>query len=109
VYAPDAIVYHSHPLTLASFTRQHFGYGEGAWRFRRRRSDRRGEPTRLESPAFYAGMIRAPFDERDPEAFWISMLLLLSQAAGALGLLSAGMHKDRGPDTRTLRLPSNVR
>lgn len=32
-FAPDAIVYHSHPLTLKGFFKQHFAYGRGAWHF----------------------------------------------------------------------------
>ena len=32
-YAPDAVVEHRHALSLATFCRQHFGYGRGAFRF----------------------------------------------------------------------------
>ena len=32
-YAPEAIIYHEHILTLGGFLRQHFGYGRGAFRF----------------------------------------------------------------------------
>lgn len=34
-YLPEALVVHRHPLTLASFCRQHFQYGRGAARFHR--------------------------------------------------------------------------
>src|SRR6185503_365663 len=37
-YAPDALVYHSHPLTLRTLWRQHFSYGQGARRFHQARS-----------------------------------------------------------------------
>jgi len=41
VYEPGAIVVHRHPLTLASFWRQHFRYGQGAARFHRTAGARR--------------------------------------------------------------------
>ncbi len=41
VYEPRALVVHRHPLTLASFWRQHFQYGRGAARFHRARGARR--------------------------------------------------------------------
>jgi len=34
-YAPEAVVYHAHPLRLRTFWRQHFNYGRGALRFYR--------------------------------------------------------------------------
>ncbi len=37
IYAPAALVAHANELTLASFVRQHFGYGKGAWRYHRAR------------------------------------------------------------------------
>ncbi|MBN1259042.1 MAG: glycosyltransferase [Anaerolineae bacterium] len=40
VYAPQAIVYHAHPLSLRSFWRQHLSYGRGAFRFHRARARR---------------------------------------------------------------------
>jgi GT2 family glycosyltransferase len=41
VYAPSARVRHAHHLGARSFCRQHFEYGRGAERFRRRRAGRR--------------------------------------------------------------------
>jgi GT2 family glycosyltransferase len=38
VYVPEAVVFHSHVLTFATFCRQHFRYGQGAARFHRRRA-----------------------------------------------------------------------
>jgi GT2 family glycosyltransferase/SAM-dependent methyltransferase/ribosomal protein S18 acetylase RimI-like enzyme len=37
-FAPEAVVYHSHQLTLRSFLRQHFNYGRGAFRFHQARA-----------------------------------------------------------------------
>ncbi|MGQ0657624.1 MAG: glycosyltransferase [Chromatiales bacterium] len=39
-YCPEARVGHAHALTLFSFVRQHFGYGRGAQRYHRLRSQR---------------------------------------------------------------------
>lgn len=36
VYEPAAAIQHKHPLTLRSYCRQHFAYGQGAVHFRRR-------------------------------------------------------------------------
>jgi GT2 family glycosyltransferase len=38
VYVPEAVVLHSHDLTLVSFCRQHFRYGQGAALFHLRRT-----------------------------------------------------------------------
>ncbi len=40
IYAPEAVVYHAHPLKFHSFCRQHFNYGRGAFRFHLKRSRR---------------------------------------------------------------------
>ena len=85
VYAPEAIVHHEHALTMASFFQQHFRYGEGARRFHLARSRRRGGGVRLEAPAFYSGMVRAPFESGDPEALRVSLLIIASQIVGAAG------------------------
>lgn len=91
VYAPEAVVYHAHFLTLGTFLHQHFRYGEGARRFHRTRALRRGTGVRLESVAFYRGMLLAPFDARDPEAWRVAALLAASQAVAALGWARAAI------------------
>lgn len=60
-YLPDAVVYHSHRLTLAGFLRQHFTYGRGAWHFHRARAGRGGPPVAMEPPEFFEGMLAWPF------------------------------------------------
>jgi glycosyltransferase involved in cell wall biosynthesis len=82
LYAPDAVVYHSHALTWSSFCRQHFNYGRGAFRFHRARRDR----MRPEGPRFYAGLIAWPFRERPrSRSVILSMLLVATQTANAAG------------------------
>jgi GT2 family glycosyltransferase len=49
IYAPEAIVYHAHSLTLNTFWRQHFNYGRGAFQFRRVRASRGSGRIKLES------------------------------------------------------------
>jgi len=80
---PNAVVTHTHRMTLRSFVRQQYHYGRGAFRLRHRSpaGDRR-----LERPGFYARLVTSPFG-RLPlrEAFGVSMLLALSQLATAAG------------------------
>jgi GT2 family glycosyltransferase len=56
VTVPDALVRHSHMLTLGSFLRQHFTYGRGAGVFRRVRSGY-GRAVRID-PGFYIASLR---------------------------------------------------
>jgi GT2 family glycosyltransferase len=85
VHVPQAIVYHAHDLTLGSFLRQHFRYGQGAHLFHQRRASRRGTPVRLEQGAFYSGMLRQPFTAGDQQAARVTALIVASQVVGAVG------------------------
>ena len=85
VYEPEAVVHHAHDLTLASFFQQHFRYGQGAPRFHRIRSGRRGTGTQLEAAGFYGDMMRAPFVDGDPEPLRLVLLIAASQVAYATG------------------------
>jgi GT2 family glycosyltransferase len=88
-YAPEAIVCHSHALTLHSFWRQHFNYGRGAYHFRRLRSQRNKRPINLESTAFYLKLISSPFADawRKGSGWPVAMLRVLSQAANTAGFI----------------------
>jgi GT2 family glycosyltransferase len=55
-YEPRAVVEHAHDLTLAGFTRMHFDYGRGAFRYHRERR-RQSRPVRIE-PSFYVALAR---------------------------------------------------
>ena len=48
VYAPRAIVYHAHDLTLATFFKQHFDYGRGAYTFHQKRRERGAGPFHID-------------------------------------------------------------
>ena len=95
VYAPGALVYHAPHLTLAGFARQHFRYGEGAWRFRGVRARER-RPGGVEAVRFYTGILGAPFTTGDPQPLRQSGLLFLSQAVGAAGFAYAAARSVAG-------------
>ena len=86
VYAPEAVVYHAHGLTIAGLWRQHFAYGRGAYRFHRAHDrwqrfsiDRR----------FYLDLLRRPYaKERTQRAALLTGLLALQQAANAAGFFA---------------------
>lgn len=84
-YAPDAIVYHWHELSLSRFLHQHFRYGRGAVLFHSRRASRRGTSIRLEPLDFYRGMFAAPFSRGRAAPFSEALLLLASQSASLAG------------------------
>jgi len=86
VYAPEAVVRHSHDLSLVRFWRQHDWYGQGAHRFHRARALRRQEPVRIEPLRFYRDLLSISFDRhRGAEALILSGLVGLSQVANAAG------------------------
>jgi glycosyltransferase involved in cell wall biosynthesis len=85
-YAPAAVVYHAHALTLGGYWRQHFNYGCGAAQFHAARAQRSQQGIKLEPPSFYINLLCYPFTQRS--GWWAplqSLLLLTSQVASALG------------------------
>jgi len=88
-YAPEAIVYHAHPLTLRSFWRQHFNYGRGAFQFHAVRARRRRKTLQLEPRSFYWNLVTYPLAQawhRHDRGllFW---LIGISQCANVLGFI----------------------
>jgi GT2 family glycosyltransferase len=86
-YAPDAVVYHRHVLTLTAFWRQHYGYGRGAYQFRRAHRRRSGQRMSVEPPVFYAGLLHCPFRQCLQRPLTVAALLVLSQIGNAAGFL----------------------
>lgn len=85
-YAPEAVVYHRHDLTLPQFWCQHFHYGQAAFHFHRKRVQRGSRRVAIEPWSFFLNLLRYPFtQERTLQAIPLSALLLLSQCANALG------------------------
>jgi GT2 family glycosyltransferase len=91
IYAPGAVIHHSHYLTPTGFLRQHFQYGRGAYQFRRRRAELSNEKIRLESLPFYLNLVRFPLRSGQGstvDRWGQTMLFLVSQIANAAGFLS---------------------
>jgi glycosyltransferase involved in cell wall biosynthesis len=78
---PTACVVHHQELTLRRFLRQQFGYGLGAYRFRRRSGERR----RFEPLSFYAALLRRGFSD----SFGVGLLVAAAQFATAAGFVVA--------------------
>lgn len=93
VYAPNALVYHHHHLTLMAFCRQHFHYGRGAHRFHRARAQR--SRSRLKPDLqFYASVCRhALFNPWSRESLRMAGLMGLWQAANLAGFFWQGFYQ----------------
>ena len=84
-YVPDACVTHNHNLGFSSFRRQHFSYGRGAWHFREVKRRRSKSTPKLEPPPFYLGILCIAWKKNLPRPWTLSMLMVLSQLANAVG------------------------
>ena len=84
-YAPEAVVYHAHSLSLRSFYQQHFNYGRGAFRFHQARI-RRGSGAFKPDLRFYLRCFRAPLRQGRRHPTVLAMLVLW-QVANAAGFL----------------------
>jgi predicted dehydrogenase/GT2 family glycosyltransferase len=97
VKADAAIVRHQHPLALGTFWRQHYHYGRGACKLRRRVGERQAGAIPFESGAFYAQLMLRPLGQHRPaRALVLSALILLSQAATAAGFTRERARAARG-------------
>lgn len=86
VFIPDALVYHSHPLRLATFLRLHFSYGTGTVQFKKCCVQKGLVPARLSPPSYYVNLLLLGVrDNRNAHGLLISALLLLSQLCYAAG------------------------
>ena len=85
-YAPEMQLKHAHNLTLASFWRQHFNYGRGAFHFNRVRSQRQAKPMQVEPLTFYFQLLTYPFTrDQGLRSFSLSGLFFVSQVANVVG------------------------
>jgi glycosyltransferase involved in cell wall biosynthesis len=92
-YAPENLIYHSHPMSFCAFWRCHFNYGRGAYRYHQARARRGTGRLRLDLK-FYMRLISNPFMQRQGNrAFWIMILLLISQIVNAMGFLREGFNR----------------
>jgi cellulose synthase/poly-beta-1,6-N-acetylglucosamine synthase-like glycosyltransferase len=87
-HAPEALVYHAHVLTFASFCRQHFRYGRGLFRRRLRIARRTGKALRAEHAGFYLQLLRFPLTRgQGSRGVLHALLVALAQAVTAGGVL----------------------
>lgn len=85
---PGAVVQHAQSLNLATFLRQHFRYGKGAFVFHSIRARRSAAPLRLEPASFYSGLVRFPLRKGcGLNAWFCAALLATSQFANAAGFI----------------------
>jgi GT2 family glycosyltransferase len=93
IYAPEAVVYHAHALTLRSFWQQHFEYGRGAFRFHQARA-RRGSGGFMKEFAFHLNLpqlLRHSFPSvGEQRAMSLAALLVVWQIANAAGFVWEG-------------------
>jgi GT2 family glycosyltransferase len=100
-FVPEAVVYHSHPLRISSFSLLHFYYGGGSYRFRRECVDRGRTPPKLSPPSFYIQLILSGIKkERNRYGALLSLLLLVSQIANTAGHFCEALKRGRGRNLR---------
>jgi len=85
-FIPNALVYHSHPLRLASFLRLHFSYGTGTAQYNKRCAQKGLKPAALSQPSYYLKLLFSGLTEKkNAHGLLISVLLLLSQMCYTAG------------------------
>jgi glycosyltransferase involved in cell wall biosynthesis len=99
-YAPEARITHEHSLTLARYLRQHFEYGRGLLRMRRRLHARGidlNRERRLQRAVwrFYLRLIAAPVRQRGARGTGCALLVALAQMATAAGGLREALRFTR--------------
>ena len=97
--APRAVLVHDQELTPRTFLRQQLRYGDGAYRFRRRGSDRRP----LESPGFYLALVERAFTR----GIRVGLLVCAAQLATAAGFVGAWARERRADSSVRARLDAS--
>ncbi|MDJ0843606.1 glycosyltransferase family 2 protein [Crocosphaera sp.] len=94
-YIPEAIIYHSHHLSLSKFWRQHFNYGCGAYYFHQLRSQRNQTSLKVEPLNFYWKLLTYPVTTKhNPSSqLLLCSLLFISQFANAYGFFISQQKK----------------
>lgn len=93
VYAPDAVVRHTHPLGFGSFCQQQISYGRGTRKYRQRQRQPREGAVAPEPLSFYLNLVRFPLQTSSGVGAWRQVALLaLSQLATAAGFLLEAAH-----------------
>lgn len=88
VYAPDAVIYHAHRLTLPSFLRLHFLYGGGTYQFREACRTKGLSRPALSPTLWYVNLVLSGYRARKGwRGVTLSALLAASQAATLTGMV----------------------
>jgi cellulose synthase/poly-beta-1,6-N-acetylglucosamine synthase-like glycosyltransferase len=88
VYIPEVVVYHHHRLNLRTFWLQHFGYGKGAFYYRRVLAAKNYKPKPFEPLSFYWNLLCYPISNSHiKRSLFVSACMALSQAATVSGYL----------------------
>lgn len=87
IYVEEAIIYHSHSLTLKTFWRQHFHYGKGAKYFH----EIKKEKMEVEPIKFYWQLLTYPliWEKENSRKIILILLFLISQIGNITGFLSS--------------------
>ncbi|HEY7534611.1 MAG TPA: glycosyltransferase [Thermodesulfobacteriota bacterium] len=99
IYEPKAIIYHAHTLNLQTFSKQHFNYGRGAFRYHLRRIQR-GSGSFLEDLKFHLNLRNLflyPFSQVNGyQVIPLASLLIIWQLVNAAGFFwEAGSYASR--------------
>ncbi len=91
IYAPEVIIYHAHPLNLRRLWKQHFVYGQGAFRFHQKRARQKSGRFEVDF-SFYRKFFQAPFTNHNysTPAWILFALLCFAQIAVTAGFFWEG-------------------
>jgi hypothetical protein len=92
---PEAVVRHAHRLRLASFMRQHFGYGRGAYLFHQARRTYTREPVGVEPMRFYRDLVLHARKANGGHAGRLMALMTLSQVLTVAGYVWEAARRPR--------------
>jgi len=84
-FVREAQVRHRHAMNFRSFWKQHFIYGNGAWRYWECKHARGLPGPNLEPPRFYLKLVNHAWKSRLKHPLMLTLLLILSQIANAAG------------------------
>jgi GT2 family glycosyltransferase len=94
-YAPDAVIVHNHALTFRDYARQHFRYGRGLLRVRRRQKER-ARRKRTARAGFYLRLVLHPLQTSLRFPAWrCAALIGISQIVTALGATVELVHPSK--------------
>jgi len=108
-FAPEALIYHAHPLTFRTFWRQHFNYGRGAFRFHQTRARRGSGPFRPELGFYLSLLRRLRSHGGGRRSLLLAAMLVVWQMANAAGFVWEAMNNHSGTRSghpgRTRKVP----